>query len=77
MVEIYHDYRDFKKGNLVQLARGHKKRFGHDKRLSPLGIVTGFNNMGWIKITWSNGVEGAWPYYKIKLVENTQGKRNV
>ena len=77
MAEAYHDYRDFKSGDLVRLAREHNKRFGADKKLSPLGIVTGFTNMGWIKITWSNGVDGAWPFYKIKLVENTQGKRNV
>jgi len=73
MAELQHyDYRDFKFGDLVRL----NVLFGADKKCSTLGVVTGFTNVGWIKITWSNSVEGAWPFYKIILVQNIRGKQN-
>jgi len=65
MTPIFNDYRDFKRGDLVEMNFAHKHKYDKTDRTSGLGIVTGFTNFGWIKITWSNGTIGAWPYYKL------------
>ena len=65
MALIFNDYRDFKKGNLVEMNPMHKHKYEKTGGVGGLGIVTGFTNLGWIKITWSNGFKGAHPYYKL------------
>ena len=65
MALIFNDQRDFKKGDLVEMNPSHKHKYDKTDRTSRFGIVTGFTNLGWIKITWSNGTIGAWPYYKL------------
>jgi hypothetical protein len=65
---VHHDFRDFTVGDLVEL----KRNFGSDKHCSELGVVTGFSNIGWMIITWSNGAEGAWPFYKLNCLVSKQ-----
>ena len=70
MPEIFNDHRDFKKGELVALNKSHFRKYGNPGErgisdIRALGIVTGHTESGWIKITWSNGVVGDFPYYKI------------
>ena len=70
MAKIFYDHRDFKKGELVAVNKSHFRKYGNpDERgisdIRALGIVTGHTESGWIKITWSNGVVGDFPYYKI------------
>ena len=70
MTEIFNDHRDFKKGELVALNKMHFRKWMAVEPGIPgadaLGIVTGHTDeQSWIKITWSNGVVGDFPYYKI------------
>ena len=64
MASIFNDYRDFKPGELVEMNPFHLQRF-RTTELGGLGIVTGHNKQGWIKVTWSDGSKGTWPFYKL------------
>ena len=68
MALIFNDYRDFKPGELVELNPAHIHKY-EKTAVSSLGIVTGFTNLGWIEITWSNGFNGTHPYYKLLKAE--------
>ena len=70
MTIIFNDYRDFKKGQLVKLNEMHFRKHGNpgERGVSTgqvLGVVMGHTAANWILITWSNGVVGDFPYYKI------------